>query len=78
MIDCPKCGQNVEPRALGFTWWGGAIGPRLLSHVECPKCSARFNGKTGQSNEQAIRLYLAIVTVIALAVGYLLIANRAG
>jgi hypothetical protein len=68
---CPKCAQDVEPTPIAFTMWGGAVGPKLLSHVECPRCQARFNGKTGQSNDQAIRIYIAVLTIIALLFMYL-------
>jgi hypothetical protein len=69
-VTCPKCGRQGEPNKVGFTWWGGVVGPRLLSHVECPRCHARFNGNTGQSNEMAIRLYLAVVTIAVLVAAF--------
>jgi hypothetical protein len=50
---------------VGFTWWGGVIGARLVHHVECPRCGARFNGRTGQSNSTAIAIYMIVVGVIA-------------
>lgn len=72
-MQCPQCRGDDEPRPVGFTWWGGLIGPRLFHHVECPRCGTRFNGKTGQSNATAIGIYmvvlgaLAFVLVLALA-----------
>jgi hypothetical protein len=71
-MKCPSCAEDVEPTPIAFTMWGGAVGPKLLSHVECPRCHARFNGKTGQSNDQAIRIYIAVLSIIALVVMYLL------
>jgi hypothetical protein len=74
-VQCPRCHAQDEPRPIGFTWWGGVVGPRLLHHVECPRCRARFNGKTGQSNTAAIAIYsiaigaIALVLVLAIARG---------
>jgi hypothetical protein len=70
-VICPGCGQDVAPTPITFTMWGGAVGPKLLSHVECPACRKRFNGKTGQSNDAAIRIYLAVITIVTLVFMYL-------
>jgi hypothetical protein len=67
-VTCPKCAADVEPLPVGFTWWGGFVGPKMLKHVECPACHARFNGETGTSNEGAIRLYIAIITLAVIMV----------
>jgi hypothetical protein len=67
-MECPSCHQDDEPRPVGFTWWGGLIGAKLLHHVECPRCGARFNGSTGQSNSTAIAIYMIVVGAIALAI----------
>ncbi len=56
----------------GYTWWGGAIGPRLLSHVKCQGCGKGYNGKTGASNTMAIVLYQVVAFVIAAIALYLL------
>ena len=71
---CPKCRKAVAPRSLGFTWWGGLVGPRLLDHVECPACGARYNGKTRRSNDTAIAIYL-VVHVVLIAVVYTLLRS---
>ena len=63
---CPKCGA-VEARLLKFTWWGGAIGPRVLSHVKCSKCGNKYNGKTGGDNTVGIVIYSLIVGFAAFA-----------
>jgi len=47
-VRCPGCQEQVSPTPVTFTRWGGWLGPKLLSHVECPKCRVRFNGKTGR------------------------------
>lgn len=64
-MNCPKCQQDVVPSPVGFTWWGGLIGSKIINHVECPMCHARFNGKTGQDNTGAIAIYMIVVGVIA-------------
>jgi hypothetical protein len=46
------------------------IGPKLISHVECPNCGTRYNGKTGRSNNAAIAIYLAVAGALTLAVVY--------
>ncbi len=61
---CPNCGQsNAKP--VTYTWWGGAIGPKMLNHVKCQNCNTQYNGKTGKSNTQSIIIYNLVVFVIA-------------
>ena len=67
-MTCPRCRADVEPLPVSYTWWGGFLGPKLLSHVECPQCRGRFNGKTGQDNTSAIVLYSMIVGLAVAAV----------
>jgi uncharacterized Zn finger protein len=64
---CPKC-SALEAKKVGFTWWGGVLGPSLLTHVKCPNCGTAYNGKTGQSNTTGIIIYSVVIGVIALAV----------
>jgi len=66
-MQCPRCSQQVEPRGIAFTWWGGVLGQKLVNHVECPLCTARFNGKTGSDNKGAITIYLVVVSAIMIA-----------
>jgi hypothetical protein len=65
---CPNC-KSVRARIIPFTWWGGVIGPRMLTHVKCLDCGTAFNGKTGRYNTNAIIIY----NLVALAVGILLL-----
>jgi len=66
-VQCPKCGSAaVNP--VNFTWWGGALGPRLLSQVKCSGCQCKYNGKTGKSSTTGVLIYLAISFVIAFCV----------
>jgi hypothetical protein len=65
-MNCPKCqASDIIPNPVGFTWWGGLIGSKIINHVECPRCHARFNGKTGGDNTGAIAIYMIVVGLIA-------------
>jgi len=61
---CPNCRQS-NARQLSFTWWGGALGPKLLTHVKCESCGTKYNGKTGRDNTSGIAIYFAVVGVIS-------------
>jgi hypothetical protein len=64
---CPQC-RRPDPEKVGFTWWGGMIGPRMLSHVKCRSCGTAYNGKTGQSNTTGIVIYSVVLFVIGLVI----------
>jgi transposase-like protein len=64
---CPKCASE-QAEAIGFTWWGGIVGPKMFSHVKCTKCGTTYNGKTGKSNQQAIAIYVTVSTIFGLIV----------
>lgn len=68
---CPRCGQPAA-KPVSFTWWGGALGPKLFSHHKCQACKFTFNGRTGKPNDTAIAIYLIISVVIGLAAGILI------
>lgn len=53
---CPSC-SSTDADAVEYTWWGGVLGPRLLTHVRCRSCGTFYNGKTGESNQGAIIAY---------------------
>ncbi len=63
---CPNCGRAGAER-MSFTWWGGILGPKLLSHVKCGNCGTQYNGKTGGSNTTGIIIYTVIVVSILAA-----------
>ncbi|HTN74418.1 MAG TPA: hypothetical protein VL096_04195 [Pirellulaceae bacterium] len=65
---CPKCGCTYATK-VSFTWWGGLVGPALLSHVTCQQCRTAYNGKSGKSNDTAIMVYFLVTFVLALAIG---------
>jgi len=71
---CPKC-QRPDPEKVGFTWWGGVIGPRMLSHVKCRWCGTQYNGKTGQSNTTGIVVYLLVGLAIGLVILLIVISR---
>lgn len=72
-MQCLKCKNDVMPSPVGFTWWGGLIGSKIINHVQCPACGARFNGKTGQDNTGAIAIYMAVVGIISFALLFFVI-----
>ncbi|MBP7416887.1 MAG: hypothetical protein KA831_09560 [Pyrinomonadaceae bacterium] len=59
---CPQCG-DTNAQLLSFTWWGGLIGPKLLTHVKCPACGKKFNGKSGKDNTVGIALYMVAISI---------------
>jgi hypothetical protein len=65
---CPACG-NTYAKPIGFTWWGGALGPWLFTHVRCSRCSQDYNGKTGKSNDTAIAIYIMVSLGVGLVIG---------
>lgn len=69
---CPACGTG-EYKKERFTWWGGVLGPKLLSHVTCLGCGTSFNSKTGKSNNTAIGIYLAGGVVLAIVLFWFLL-----
>lgn len=66
-VPCPNCG-GVSVDAPSFTWWGGALGPKMFSHVVCRNCNTGFNKKTGKPNATAIAIYVGVSLVVGLGV----------
>ena len=66
-VPCPKCG-TPDPQQVKFTWWGGLLGPKLLSHVKCGGCGTAYNGKSGKSNTQSILIYTLVAVGIAFVI----------
>ena len=62
---------------MSFTWWGGIIGPRVLTHVKCPGCGYGYNGKSGKDNTTGIVIYSIIVGIVVLGFVVILIAAMA-
>ena len=59
---------------MKFTWWGGVLGPKILTHVKCPGCGHGYNGKTGRDNTTGIVIYSVIVGIVAFGFVVVLIA----
>lgn len=66
---CPKCGAS-NSEICRATWWGGVLGPRLLTHVKCPDCGKKYNGKTGKENTVAIIVYFVVIGGLAFVATY--------
>jgi hypothetical protein len=62
---CPHCNQEALSSPVGFTWWGGFIGAKLINHVECSSCRGRYNGNSGKPNTTAIAIYIIVISLIA-------------
>ena len=63
-VQCPRCGGAGEK--VGFTWWGGVLGPKILTHVKCTGCGYKYNGKSGKDNTTGIVIYSVIVGILSL------------
>ena len=72
---CPKC-AGTTAKQVKFTWWGGALGPRMFHHVKCEACGATYNGRTGKSNNHAIAMYVLVTFTIVAVAAYALAAGR--
>jgi predicted RNA-binding Zn-ribbon protein involved in translation (DUF1610 family) len=69
---CPRCGASGAKRVT-WTPWGSFYGPAMCSHVRCPECGYKYNGRTGRSNIVAIVLFITIpLLLIAAIVGGLI------
>ena len=69
---CPNCGSR-NFKTPGFTWWGGAVGQKIISHVVCQNCNTGFNKKTGASNTANIILYQVVAAAIVFPLVLLLL-----
>ncbi|MCA8991425.1 MAG: hypothetical protein KDA88_05580 [Planctomycetaceae bacterium] len=65
---CPNCDCEDATR-VGWTWWGGALGPALLTHVKCEECGTQYNGKTGKSNTTGIVIYTVAIIGVVIVLG---------
>ncbi|MEZ5308462.1 MAG: hypothetical protein R2684_15060 [Pyrinomonadaceae bacterium] len=59
---------------MTFTWWGGLLGPKLLTHVKCPGCGTQYNGKSGKDNTMGIVIYSIAMLIIFGTIFLVLIA----
>ena len=73
---CPTCGNPFASK-IGFTWWGGMLGPSLFTHVKCCRCGNAYNGKTGKSNNTAIAIYVTVSMILGLIIAVALVVMQA-
>jgi hypothetical protein len=66
-VRCPKCGGQGSTK-VNFTWWGGALGPRLFNVIRCVQCRAQYNGKTGGKLTKTILAYQGVGLLIGVAI----------
>jgi DNA-directed RNA polymerase subunit RPC12/RpoP len=66
-VPCPRCGARGAERVV-FTFWGSFYGPALFTHVQCPKCHYKYNGKTGKSNLIPAIIFVLVPLLLILAV----------
>jgi hypothetical protein len=71
---CPHCGCTYAQRAK-FTWWGGAVGPKLFTHVQCCHCAACYNGKHGTWNTMNIVIYSVVAFIVSIGLVLALFAT---
>jgi hypothetical protein len=64
---CPNCQANSATKS-GFTWWGGWLGPKILTHVVCHACNTGYNGNSGRSNNIGIGVYMAVSVGVVVAI----------
>jgi hypothetical protein len=68
-VPCPKCGARDAMR-VSWTIWGSFYGPALFSHVRCPDCGHKYNGRTGRPNLIPAILFITVPAIlIALILG---------
>lgn len=62
---CPGCGTAglYQP---SFTWWGGAIGHRVMGIEKCPSCKRWWVKKTGQPGGARIAIYTGAGVVLGI------------
>ena len=63
---CPQCGAESAEK-MSFTWWGGVVGPKILTHVKCGSCAKQYNGKSGNDNTIGIVIYSLVMLGIVAA-----------
>ena len=73
---CPKCNAASAER-VKFTWWGGVLGPKLLTHVKCSDCGSKYNGKSGKDNTKGIVVYALVIAILAFGLMFVMFAGLA-
>jgi hypothetical protein len=76
-VPCPRCGDHRH-KPVGFTWWGGVLGPKLMHHVRCLTCATAYNGRSGRYNTTGIVIYTIVGAIIGLALAVFLLYQSMG
>lgn len=63
---CPRC-RATQARKVSWTWWGGLLGPALVTVVRCGKCRMSYNGRTGRSLTGFIAAYMGVSMLLGFA-----------
>ena len=71
LAPCPTCGKT-DATKVTYTWWGGALGPRMMNHVKCNNCGTGYNSKTGKNNTMPIVIYFVVIVVVFAILGAVL------
>ncbi len=66
-VPCPRCGARRSQRVV-FTFWGSFYGPALFTHVQCPECRYKYNGKTGRSNLIPAIIFVTVPLLLILTI----------
>jgi predicted Zn finger-like uncharacterized protein len=76
---CPQCGA-YGARRVKWTFWGSFYGPAMFTHVECPDCGYRYNGRTGGSNLVPAIVFVTVPLLLILGIigGLLFYVHRLG
>jgi len=75
VVQCPRCGSPFVDE-VRYAWWGGVLGPSMLSLMKCPNCKLQFSGKTLQDAKNGIIIYNVIALVLAFVVFFVIFALR--
>jgi hypothetical protein len=70
---CPSCGSKRFTK-VSFTWWGGLVGPAILSMVKCNKCRTQFSRKSGKAIGA---FHIAMYTLVGVVIGLILVVLMA-
>jgi predicted Zn finger-like uncharacterized protein len=64
---CPRCGE-VGAKRVVWTAWGSFYGPAMFSHVRCPECGYKYNGRSGRSNLIPAIIFVSVPLMFILAI----------
>jgi predicted Zn finger-like uncharacterized protein len=64
---CPRCGESGATRVV-WTPWGSFYGPALFTHVRCPGCGYKYNGRSGRSNLIPAIIFVTVPAVLIVAI----------